>query len=179
MVRNKLLYIHGLGSNENSRKYQILKSYFELTLESSCLEWENDDSISMLLDKAENNLKGCENPVIIGDSTGANFAYQLRERRVAKNQNSILILTSPLLNFEKRITIIDFPENIKNQLIPILNPTKALIIATADDESIDQNWLFEELLENISLIKVDDNHRLMNFKDSLPAVQMYIFSQTK
>lgn len=170
----KFLYIHGLNSDANSRKYVNLKDYFKDKFDFSCLEWRNEDNISELLDEAERTLKGEINPVIFGDSTGANFAYQLRERRKSKGQSSVLIVSSPLLDISKRIADFDFPENLKSYLQKIKNPKDLMIIAPENDELIDHSFLQENQLENVILFKVNDSHRLPNFKNYLTDIENYI-----
>lgn len=81
MKKTTLLYIHGLGSDRHSRKFINLKEYFKDRFSYDFIEWNNDSTISVLLVEAEAKLENVENPILIGDSTGANFAYQLRERR--------------------------------------------------------------------------------------------------
>lgn len=173
----KLLYIHGLGSDRNSRKFLNLKDYFKDQFNYNFVEWNNDSNISALLDIAENWLKSEDQIILIGDSTGANFAYQLRERLKENNIKSILILTSPLLDIDNRIGDFEFPKNIIPQLWKIENPEDALIIATQKDEVLNQKLLFEKLFKNIELIEVDDNHRLEKFENYLSSIEKYI--QTK
>ncbi len=173
----KLLYIHGLGSDRNSRKFLNLKNYFKDQFNYNFVEWNNDSNISALLDIAENWLKSEDQIILIGDSTGANFAYQLRERLKENNIKSILILTSPLLDIDNRIGDFEFPKNIIPQLWKIENPEDALIIATQKDEVLNQKLLFEKLFKNIELIEVDDNHRLEKFENYLSSIEKYI--QTK
>lgn len=173
----KLLYIHGLGSDRNSRKFLNLESYFKDQFDYNFVEWNNDSNISALLDIAENWLKSEDQIILIGDSTGANFAYQLRERLKENNIKSILILTSPLLDIDNRIGDFEFPKSIIPQLWKIENPESALIIATQKDEVLNQKLLFEKLFKNIELIEVDDNHRLEKFENYLSSIEKYI--QTK
>lgn len=175
-MKTKFLYIHGLNSDATSRKYLNLKEYFQDKFEFDCLEWKNDDNISELLDKAESELENQINPILFGDSTGANFAYQLRERRKSNAKDSILILSSPLLDFSKRIAEIEFPEPLKKFLKKIHNPKEAMIIAPINDELIDHSFLWENEYENMKLLKVDDSHRLPKFKDYLAEIECYINS---
>lgn len=176
-MKTKFLYIHGLNSDATSRKYLNLKEHFKKDFEADCLEWKNDDNISELLDKAELKLENELNPILFGDSTGANFAYQLRERRVAKGQKSILILSSPLLDISKRIAEIAFPEPLKKYLQKIENPKDAMIIAPINDELIDHSFLWENEFEDVQLFKVDDSHRLPKFKEYLTETEGYINSK--
>jgi len=173
----KLLYIHGLGSDSNSRKYLNLKDYFKKQFRFDCLEWKNDSNISQLLDEAEKMLESEDKIILVGDSTGANFAYQLRERLKEKGKNSVLIMTSPLMNIDDRIANFEFPENIIPQLWKIENPENALIIASRKDEVLNQKPLFEKSLNTIELIEVDDTHRLENFRNYLPEIKNYLQSE--
>lgn len=169
-----LLYIHGLGSDQHSRKFINLKDYFKDQFNYDFVEWKNDSIISELLDEAELKLEDTENPILVGDSTGANFAYQLRERRLKKGKNSILILSSPLINIDVRVADFEFPETLIPQLQKFENPENALIIATKKDVILNQNWLFEKPLINVKLIEVHDNHRLEKFHESLDKIESYI-----
>lgn len=173
-MKPTLLYIHGLGSDQHSRKFINLKNYFKDRFDYDFIEWNNDSIISELLDEAEIRLENIENPVIVGDSTGANFAYQLRERRFQKGKKSILILSSPLLNIDERIADFEFPETLIPQLQKFDNPENTLIIATRKDSILNQNWLFDKVFNQIKLIEVDDNHRLEKFQESLGEIEAYI-----
>lgn len=173
-MKNKIFYIHGYGSDRNSRKFLALKKHFLDRFEYGFMEWKPEDDISLLLNEAEVELDAYENPILFGDSTGANFAYQLYERRKAKNKKSILMLSSPLLTFQLRISDREFSDNLKQQLIPISNPKNAMIIATPTDEVLDQTWLFEKEFENIELMQVEDGHRLMKFNEYLDEIDKYI-----
>lgn len=177
-MKPKLFYIHGLNSDATSRKYLNLKAYFRDVFEFDCLEWKNDDNISELLDRAELELDNEINPIIFGDSTGANFAWQLRERRIKKNQRAILILSSPLLNIHQGIADFEFPESLIPYLKVIENPKDTLIIASEKDEIISMSSLFQsEYEKNFKLIEVEDTHRLIHFKIYLPEVGNYIENQ--
>ena len=116
--------------------------------------------------------------VLVGDSTGANFAYQLRERLEKKTIKSILILTSPLLNIDNRISDFEFPKTILSQLQKIENPSDALIIASKKDEVLNQLPVFEKALQNVELADVDDSHRLLKFENYLTAIENYINSKS-
>ena len=179
-MKQKLLYIHGLGSDRNSRKLVNLKDHFKDQFEYNFVEWNNDSYISALLDVAEKWLQSDEEDqiVLVGDSTGANFAYQLRERLKENGVKSILILTSPLLNIDERIANFIFPNSIIPQLWKIDNPEDALIIATQKDEVLNQIPLFEKSLKNIKLVNVDDSHRLLKFENYLYYIEKYIQSKT-
>lgn len=176
----KLLYIHGLGSDRNSRKLVNLKDYFKDQFQYDFVEWNNDSDISSLLAVAEKWLQSepADQIILVGDSTGANFAYQLRDSLKEINIESILILTSPLLDIDNRIADFEFPKNILPQLWKIENPEDALIIATQKDEVLNQIPLFEKSLKNIKLVDVDDSHRLLKFENYLSDIEIYIQSNS-
>jgi predicted esterase YcpF (UPF0227 family) len=167
-----LLYIHGLGSNQNSRKFLNLKDYFKDDFHYDFIEWNNDSDINLLIHQKIEKYKNVYNLVIVGDSTGANFAYQLREIR--NNTTDKLILTSPLLDIEKRIADFDFPKTLILHLIKIENPKNSMIIASKTDEILNQNYLFELPLHNVRLLEVKDGHRLEGFERYLDEIRNYI-----
>lgn len=173
-MKTTLLYIHGLGSNQHSRKFVNLKDYFEDEFDYDFVEWNNESDISKLLDDAEIKLQNIEKPIFIGDSTGANFAYQLRDRLFDLGKESVLILTSPLLNIDERIADFEFPKQLIPQLLKFENPKNTLIIATQNDKILNQKWLFNKDFENVKLIEVDDNHRLEKFHENLAEIRKYI-----
>lgn len=175
-MKPKLLYIHGLGSDRHSRKLLNLKDFFKDQYEYNFFEWNNDSDISELLNEAQKWLTSVPNVqiILVGDSTGANFAYQLREKLKQNGVKPFLILTSPLLNIENRIADFEFPKSIIPQLWKIDNPEDALIIATQNDQVLNQKLLFEKPLKNIVLIEVDDNHRLEKFHDYIHHIKDYI-----
>ena len=179
-MNKKLLYIHGLGSDRNSRKFVNLKDYFKDQFEYNFMEWKNDSNILSLLNEAEKWLKSgpTDQIVLVGDSTGANFAYQLRERLKEEDIKSILIMTSPLLNVEDRISDFEFPKSILPQLRKIENPEYALIIATQKDEVLNLIPLYQKKLKNVELIDVDDSHRLLKFENYIHHIEKYIESQS-
>ena len=69
MNNKKLLYIHGLGSDRNSRKFLHLKDYFKDQFQYNFVEWNNDSDISGLLDTAEKwlNSEPEDQIVLVGD----------------------------------------------------------------------------------------------------------------
>jgi len=177
-MRRNFLYIHGLQRDDIhvSRKYLHLVKHFKDRFNYIYSAWINQTDFSKLLNTAEANLEKDEIPIIYGDSTGANFAYQLRERLKAKNKKSILILSSPLLNSKQRIQAeLRFPEAVKKQMLEITSPENALVIASKKDQILQQNWLFEKSFPNLEVFEVDDNHQLSNYeKNSLEIIENYI-----
>lgn len=170
-----LIYIHGLGSNKNSRKFQNLKEYFGNIFSYDFLEWVPDTNISDVIHQMALKYAG-EDVILVGDSTGANFAYQLRENIRRLGGNTVLILTSPLLDINNRIADFDFPHKLIPQLWKIENPEDALIIATRTDEILNQEILLNKKLNNVKCVEVNDGHRLENFHTYLPEIKKYIIT---
>lgn len=174
-MKPTLLYIHGLGSDRYSRKFRSLKSYFKEEFNYDFLEWNNDSNIHQLIEKKNTELKNVEKLILIGDSTGANFAYQLRDLR--NSANDFLILTSPLLDLEKRIADFNFPGQLTSYLKKYPEPENAFIIATRKDEIINQKWLLSSgKPKNLQVSFVRDNHRLEKFEDYLKEIRRYIYA---
>ncbi len=171
-MKKTLLYIHGYGSDRNSRKFLDLKNYLGAEYNCHCLEWMVESDIEYLLRLA---LKKCENIsslLIIGDSTGANLAYQLREMRSVPADQ--LILLSPLLDISARLRDIPFPKAFEDQLIKITKPQNVLIIASREDEVINQTGIFNQANNQFVLHEVKDGHRLEKFQEYLPVIRKFI-----
>lgn len=173
-IKPYFLFIHGYGSSGESRKYKNLKDYFGDRFEFDVLEWTPESNFEKLLKEKEEILKSQFMPIILGDSTGANLAYRLRQRLEQDNQASILIMTSPLLILEDRLREIAFSENLQSAIKKFAEPKDALIIATPNDEVLDLKWLFESEWEKVKLVEVDDSHRLLEFEKYLPFVERYL-----
>lgn len=169
-----LLYIHGLGSDRTSSKFQAICTHFDKEYTMHCLEWTTESNIKELLNDAFNTYENDTKLILFGDSTGANFAYQLREQRAEKGLETTLILTSPLLDLSKRIAAFDFPKILEPYIIKINAPNHALLICPLNDEIIDHSWLNN--LGNTSLVikQVHDSHRLPEFKNYLPLIRNYL-----
>ncbi len=171
-MKTTILFIHGYGSDRNSRKFQELKSYFTADYDLHCMEWAVYSDIPWLLNDAVEKCAVIRKLIIIGDSTGANFAWQIREMRNSKEDK--LILLSPLLDVSKRKRDVDFPDVFNQYLVKIENPENALVIASANDEVVDMKSLFEEPDKKFTLLKVHDGHRLEKFEKYLQVVEKFI-----
>lgn len=167
-----LIYIHGYRSDRNSRKFLALKKYLAKTHNCFCLEWITHSDIPYLLQKTFDRCKDLEDLVLIGDSTGANLAFQLREMR--NKLNDRLVLLSPLLDVNKVLSPIKFPTPFLSSLMKITNINNSLVVASRNDEVVNQNHLFANHQKNFTLFEVDDNHRLDNFEKYLELISGYI-----
>lgn len=174
MDKIKLLYIHGLGSDKNSRKFIDLKAYFKDAFEYYCMEWKNEDNIDQMLVDIEALFNDDQTLIVVGDSTGGNFAYQLKESRKKAGNETVLVLLNPLLNFSLRITSFVFPENIKQYLDNILKPEEAFILLGQYDEVLDHSYLDGYKGNKTVLFSVEDSHRIPKFQEYLPTIEMYI-----
>jgi predicted esterase YcpF (UPF0227 family) len=172
-----LYYIHGfkeVPEIEKSRKFLNLESFFKDQYDYGYMSWHQDADLHQLMRAAISQISKYENAIVVGDSTGANFAYQIREElKVTSNIKLKLILTSPLLDVSKRLRDVPFNTNLTKSLVKIENPKDCLIIASKQDDVVEQNWLFAKTLENVQLIEVNDDHRLHYFENCLPAIGTY------
>ena len=105
-MKPTLLYIHGLGSDRNSRKFLNLKDYFKDQFRYDFIEWNNESNILQLLKNKLHEGQTVNQYIIFGDSTGANFAYHFKALR--GKSKDILIMSSPLLDIERRIANYEF-----------------------------------------------------------------------
>lgn len=175
-MKTQFVYFHGLQHKPKiSYKFSLLESYFSKRFDFHYYEWVHTSNITKLLNKALHQLKDEKQIIIFGDSTGANFAYQLRELRKKQNKNDILILSCPLLNYKQRITNNKFPDNIATYMKTIEDPSNAFVIISLTDELIDQSWLIKKEYEHLKIHIVEDSHVLLNFeKHSIPVIEEYI-----
>lgn len=174
-MKSPLLFIHGLYSGRDSRKFIALKNYFKDQFFYDIIEWDGNSNIPELISNAAENYGEQKELIIIGDSTGANFAYQLRECMNNTNVNIILVLTSPLLDMQRITAELDFPNGIKPYIQKIKKPENVLIIAAKDDEVLDQKPISSLNTLNNEIIIVEDDHRLQKFASYLPEIERYIY----
>ncbi len=175
-MKRKLYFFHGYGSGINSSKYLRLKEYFGDRFEMENEVWRLDDNIEQIMSRVCDKLEHEEKPILFGDSTGANFAYQIRERRLLRGKESILIMSAPLLDFSKRISSMDFSKNIQHYLIPITEPKNAMIIIPTRDEVLNHSFLTQNTFDGIELFPIEDTHRLEELKKGvgLKNIEAYI-----
>lgn len=171
-MKKTILFIHGYGSDRNSRKFKDLKIFFSADYNLHCLEWVVYSDMPWLLNYAVEKCADIKNLIIVGDSTGANFAWQIREMRNSKEDK--LVLLSPLLDVSKRKRDVDFPDVFNQYLVKIENPENALIVAAENDEVVDMKSLFDEHDKKFTLLEVNDVHRLLNFENCLPILEEFI-----
>lgn len=173
-MRPLLLYIHGLNSDANSRKLSLLKSYFGDRMGYDCIEWGDRTNLRFHFEEKRNEWLNHQKLIIIGDSTGANFAYQLREQLWDSHHEIALVLLSPLMYISQAYVYIRFPLYIIPQIWNINKPARALIIASPTDEVLSQKWLFEKDFEEVKVIGVSDEHSLRDFETYIPHIDKYV-----
>lgn len=181
-MKTKFYFFHGYGSGINSTKFIQLKEFFGETFEMENEVWRLKDNIEQIMSRVCDKLEYEENPVLFGDSTGANFAYQIRERRQSRGKKTILIMSAPLLDFSKCISKIEFDENVKQYLVPIAQPSNAMVIIPTQDEVLDQSiFLKKNNLKNLKVLTINDSHRLQKLKEGVgfEEIKKYIEKHSK
>lgn len=168
MKRKHVVYIHGLGSDANSRKFQLLKAVLNDSHSIECVEWKENDNISHILrDTAIRLIFLAKDVVIIGDSMGGNLAVQLRDALKGSRVNTSLVLLNPMLDISKRKINVPLAHTLLKHIQKIDAPINSLIILSDDDEIIDHSWLKKSTLEDVQIIEVKDTHRMMNFSEHI------------
>lgn len=181
-MKTKFYFFHGYGSGINSSKFIMLKEHFGESFEMKNEVWRLNDNIGKILSRVYDELEYEENPILFGDSTGANFAYQLREQRLNKGKKTILIMSAPLLDFSKRISKMEFDENIQQYLIKITQPNNAMLIIPTRDEVLDQSmFLAKNNFKNLKILTLNDTHRLQKLKVGvgIEEIKKYIAEHSK
>lgn len=173
-VKPRILYIHGFGSDKRSRKYLDLQEHFGEHYRFDCMEWKNEDDIASKIDEYVQKLQDEEHPIIIGDSTGANFAVQLQDKLRGLGREATLILTSPLLNISDRISNTSFPPNLVKFIKPIIELEHSLMILSSADKTVSQVQNISMFDSSNKILDVEDDHRLQNFKEYLPEISKFI-----
>lgn len=170
----QLIYIHGYGSNQESRKFKILQCHFT-SFAVSCPVWTPTTDFALWMDNLYNAVEKEQTIVVIGDSTGANFAYQLKEKREKQGLHTILVLLSPLLNYAHRLNkSLVFTENLKDSLHAISAPSSAFLLLGKQDETLDLRVLNPYDCTDSELIYVEDSHRLPLFEQYVEYIAHYI-----
>ncbi len=166
-----IIFYHGLNSSKDSNKFRILKEEYK---DIECFEWSPNDDIKDKLNNLTYKLLKCNDIILIGDSTGANFALQTRELLNKYNKQVKLILLSPLLSI-KQLDIKNFLyKYVTDKLISnvkdfnIINDV--LIIKPINDEIL-SNHTCEF---NCLVITTESGHRLEDFKNYLKYIKDYV-----
>jgi len=168
-----ILYFHGLGSDEQSRKFQLLKMQFS-TADVYCVVWNKETDFAQLFEHWCHKIQGAENIILIGDSTGGNYAFQFREMLTKHNLFSKLILINPLLNLENRIADFPFPKELTDTLQTIDKVEDALLIFSRRDEIIDHRTVAKASQPYTEILWVEDTHRVLYFDKLLKHIERHI-----
>lgn len=155
-----LIYLHGLGSSAASRKFVCLKEVFGSKYNVVCPEWTYKTSIRVMLGNLFRQYENEKSIIIIGSSTGGNFAYQLAERLRLNGVKVKLILINPLLHMGQRTSQRTFPVILSNYLWEIKEVNNCSLLLSNDDEAIDHSLI--RIGENVKVISIDDNHQVKN-----------------
>jgi len=173
-TKRQIIYIHGLNSSANSNKF---KSILKIYPTAICIEWKTDDNISMILNQAYEDLKGVvEEMTLIGSSTGGNFGWQLQQKLKEHGKSSELILLNPLVDIAFKYEA-NFPENL-TPFLAIMNRfdnTKVFLGIHDEVLNAEKTKEFFEIQQKnfpnqIEIIEIEDNHRIVNFESLLTLI---------
>jgi len=167
-----LIYLHGLGSSAASRKFVCLKEVFGSKYNVVCPEWTYKISIRVMLGNLYRQYENEKSIIIIGSSTGGNFAYQLREKLRLDGVKVKLILINPLLHLEQRTSQRTFPSNLVGYMSEIKEVKDCSLILSNEDEAIDHSLISRG--ENVKAINIDDNHRIKNVMKLMSIIERII-----
>lgn len=167
------IYFHGLNSSINSSKFVILKKTFK---NLKCFEWSPNDPIKNMLNELVYKLSNCnEDIILIGDSTGANFAYQTRELLKKYNKKVKLILISPLLSINQMDNNFFLYKYVTKSLISniilIKYITDALIIKPINDEVLSNPYY---CIFDCKVLNIESGHRIDNFENYINNIKTYL-----
>lgn len=163
----KYIYIHGLNSSKNSSKYKILKKRFDMMI----LEWDKQTNIDSKIDAIIKDINPSDKLILIGDSTGGNFACQLRNKLNNLNIYSKLVLFNPLLNIES-LSIDIMPNEILKYIKPITEIKDALLIISNNDNIVDNKDL-KRFEKTTNIIRVNDTHKLKTLEKYIELISDY------
>ena len=164
-----ILYLHGLGSIASSRKFISLQQVFGDKYQLYCPEWTITTDINLLLINLFVKYKNEKSIIIIGSSTGANFAYQLANNLRINAVEVNLILINPLLHLEQRISESLFPLDLEQYMCEIIEVSNCTLILSKRDEVIDHSKI--KIGEQVHVITIDDDHRVSNVNNFTPIIK--------
>lgn len=170
----KLLYLHGLGKPKRCEKFDCLESYFNVEYEVKYIRWDEQTNMSDYLNELDRKFAQEENLIVLGNSTGANFAWQLKELRKKRGVNTCLIAISPLFSVNNSLVIKEFPDEVKKCLKDINNLDDSMVIIGSKDSVLNHAWLEERKWPNTEIVRVRDTHRLNYFHKYISTIDKYI-----
>lgn len=173
-IPKTLIYFHGYGSDRQSRKFLNLQSAMK-EVEMIAFEWTPDTNFKDYMNIAFTAVANTQEVIVVGDSAGANFAYQLREMRQTHGLKTILVLTSPLLNYTNQLRVpVPITDNLQNALVVIPQISDALLLLAKNDEVLDFSQYDIYNQPNTVVVYVDDNHQLERFEAYIGYIKAYI-----
>lgn len=157
-----ILYFHGLGSSAASRKFVRLQQVFGHKYQIVCPEWTFTTDIRMMLGNLLTQYECFKSIIIIGSSTGCNFAYQLAENLRLKSVNVNLIMINPLFHLGQRLNTKPFPAKLESYVKAIREVNECTLIVSNADEMIDHSLV--KIGSHVKLITIEDNHQVKDLK---------------
>lgn len=167
-----ILYFHGLGSSAASRKFVSLQQVFADNYKVVCPEWSFTTDIQLMLANLLKQYESHTSIIMIGSSTGCNFAYQLTMSLRAKGVKVKLLMINPLLLIKQRISLRAFPVQLANYLSEIREVDHCTLILSTQDEIIDHSMI--SIGEDVDVISIKDNHQVSDLQGLIGIIQNII-----
>ena len=166
------IYIHGFGTTgAGSNKFKKINKWAtEIGQKAFALEWNEhqDQIVERLIRQLTATLQYDDPVVLIGSSTGGNFALQLMDFFTHHQIPMRFILINPLIDVKQRkIHNASFTLLLADQLkLPKDNAIGGKIILGKQDEVLDYQFTVNVFQKNNDIILLDaGNHALSNISD--------------
>ena len=173
----KMVYFHALDSGKSFRKFRLLKDHLGDRYELLCIEWNVDTDFRILMFNLFKRLLKEPEVVLIGDSTGGNFACQIRDILIQNHIKVTLVLLSPLLSIDTRIATFPLPNVLLESLQNFWRVEDCLSITGINDAVIDHSRIAYGA--GTSRLIVDDVHQLLHFERCLRHIDRYIHQHSR
>ena len=165
-METQFYYIHGLHSSRKSFKFYELQSRYS---NIECLDWSINDNMDFkLLEWSKKIYQNKTDSIcVIASSTGANFAYQLRN--LCQPDWFSLVLINPLFDVDDIFNSLLMPENLKVYLKKITKHSDSLIFFGGNDCVINNSNYYskDSYIGDNNQVIVDkmDSHSFENLKN--------------
>lgn len=169
------IYVHGLGSSKNSKKYREIKIKYPGAI---CFDWLVDDNLDNKINEWIDVVKNCQlDVVLIASSTGCNLVCQMNVILSKSNNYQKTILLNPLLSIDQVISKDILPTEILKYVREIDSFSDCFIIISDNDEVLNHKQISLQIMKsNQILISKNDTHKLLKFKDYFDEIDKYIES---
>lgn len=172
--KNTYVYIHGLHSSKESKKYIALQHKLDVDDQLLCIEWQTTGIDKTLQYAVDTIIKDSKAQIIlIGDSTGGNFACQIREMLKHKGIYAGLVLINPLL---LRFQLYDssiMPESTLEYVRNITDVSDSLIFLSDNDTVVNHHMLPNYILDCNNIRQIKDTHSFLRFAEYIDYIKYY------